>query len=138
MIQASRRLELAVRHDYNKRSNATRVLTDATGTIYYHTDQRQTINKIDFGAVFKVAPDVTLEAATFRTRDFKRTFGSSVRESEVFSGEIWIGAKVDHTWGTDNPLQLSALVKKFNAFGPSVTEASSDYWEADVWLKWEF
>ena len=138
VIQASRRLELAVRHDYNKRSNATRVLTDATGTIYYHTDQRQTINKIDFGAVFKVAPDVTLEAATFRTRDFKRTFGSSVRESEVFSGEIWIGAKVDHTWGTDNPLQLSALVKKFNAFGPSVTEASSDYWEADVWLKWEF
>ncbi len=131
-------LELAIRHDYNKRSNATRTVTDASGTSYYHTDQKQAINKIDFGAVFKVVPGVTLEAATFRTRDFKETFGTTTRETEVYSGEVWVGAKVNRKWGKNNPLELSALVKKYNAFGPSVTEASSDYWEADVWLKWEF
>jgi hypothetical protein len=138
VINPTDRLELAIRHDYNKRYTATRVLTDATGNSYYHTDQKQAINKIDFGAEFKIVPGVTLETATFRTRDFKETFGTTVRESEVYSGEIWIGARVNRKWGRENPLELSALVKKFNAFGPSVTEASSDFWEADIWLKWEF
>jgi hypothetical protein len=138
VLNPTERLELAIRHDYNKRSNATRTVTDASGTSYYHTDQKQAINKIDFGAVFKVVPGVTLEAATFRTRDFKETFGTTTRETEVYSGEVWVGAKVNRKWGKNNPLELSALVKKYNAFGPSVTEASSDYWEADVWLKWEF
>ena len=81
---------------------------------------------------------VTLEAATFRTRDFKEVFGVTTRESEVFSGELWVGAKVNRKWGKTDPLEVSILVKKYNAFGPSVTEASSDYWEADVWMKWEF
>jgi hypothetical protein len=138
VLNPTERLELAIRHDYNKRSNATRTVTDASGTSYYHTDQKQAINKIDFGAVFKVVPGVTLEAATFRTRDFKETFGTTTRETEVYSGEVWVGAKVNRKLGKNNPLELSALVKKYNAFGPSVTEASSDYWEADVWLKWEF
>ena len=49
-----------------------------------------------------------------------------------------MGCRVEQQWGATNPLELSAVVKKYNAFGPSVTETSADYWEADVWLKWEF
>jgi hypothetical protein len=51
---------------------------------------------------------------------------------------MWVGAQVRRKWFRENPLELSAMVRKYNAFGPSVTETSSDYWEADVWLKWEF
>ena len=50
--------------------------------------------------------------------------------------ELWVGTKVNKTWRES--ITLSALVKKFNAFGPSVSETSANYWEADVWLKWEF
>jgi hypothetical protein len=51
---------------------------------------------------------------------------------------MWVGAQVHQKWFATNPLELSAMVRKYNAFGPSVTENSADYWEADVWLKWEF
>lgn len=138
VLNPTERLELAVRHDFNRRSSAVRVLQDASGSSYYSTEQEQDINKIDLGVVFEMVDGVTLEAATFRTRDFKTSFGATNRESEVFSGQMWVGAKVNRSWGTDNPLELSALIKKFNAFGPSVTEASRDYWETDIWLKWEF
>ncbi len=57
-------------------------------------------------------------------------------ESDEYSGELWVGTKVNKTWRES--ITLSALVKKFNAFGPSVSETSANYWEADVWLKWEF
>jgi hypothetical protein len=49
-----------------------------------------------------------------------------------------VGAQVSRKWGKDNPLELSAMVRKFNAYGPSVTATSADYWDADVWLKWSF
>lgn len=138
VINPTDRLELAVRHDYNKRSTATRTFVDATGHTYYNTDQKQAINKIDLGVVFRVVSGVTLEAATFRTRDYKEIYGATTTESEVFSGQMWVGARVNRKLGKTSPLEISAVVKKFNAFGPSVTEASGDYWEADTWVKWEF
>jgi hypothetical protein len=30
------------------------------------------------------------------------------------------------------------MIKKINAYGPSVTASSADFWEADVWFKWMF
>jgi len=30
------------------------------------------------------------------------------------------------------------MVKKYNAYGPSVSETSANYWETDVWMKWTF
>ena len=138
VIKPSRRLEVAIRHDYNKRSSAVKSATDVLGRTSYFTKQKQAINKIDLGATFKLTEGVTIEAATFRTRDFKEIFGTSVSDSEVFSGEVWIGAKVDQAWGPNDDLLLSAVIKKYNAFGPSVTEETSDYWEADVSLKWGF
>jgi hypothetical protein len=138
VIKPSDRLEVAIRHDYNKRSSAVKTATDALGRTTYFTKQKQAINKIDLGATFKLTEGVTIEAATFRTRDFKEIFGTTVNESEVFSGEVWVGAKVDQGWGANDALVLSAIIKKYNAFGPSVTEESSDYWEADVSLHWGF
>ena len=87
---------------------------------------------------FVAVQGVTLEASTYRTRDDRETFGSRPTETRNFSGEMWAGANVRHKWGKKNPLELSAMVRKYNAFGPSVTETSSDYWEADIWLSWEF
>ena len=49
-----------------------------------------------------------------------------------------MGCKVDQKWGADDQVEVSALVRKYNAYGPGVTETSADYWEADVWLKWRF
>lgn len=138
VIHPTDRLELAVRHDYNKRSSATRTFVDATGNTFYSTDQTQAINKIDLGVVFRVVDGVTLEAATFRTRDYKEIYGATTKESEVFSGQMWVGAKINRKLGQTSPLEISAVIKKFNAFGPSVTDASGDYWEADAWVKWEF
>jgi hypothetical protein len=135
VIRPSDRLELAVRHDFNKRNNATKTETDGSGNSYYSTDSRQSISKIDLGVDFKVMDGVKLEAATYRTRDFKERIGSSITETEVFKGEIWVGAKVDRKW---NDWQLSATVKRYNAYGPSVTPASRDFWEADAWLEWGF
>ena len=120
------------------RFTATKVAQDATGANFYHKDLNQTISKIDLGMVFRAAPGVTFEAATYRTRDNKETLGTIVRESTNLSGEMWVGVRASQRWGGSNPLELSALVRKYNAFGPSVTETSADYWEADIWLKWEF
>ncbi|MFH2054158.1 MAG: hypothetical protein ABIK96_17005 [bacterium] len=137
-IKPTRRLDLVVRNDYNRRFNATRVVTDAAGNSYYHKDQIQTISKIDFGMTFRVAPGVTLESATYQTEDVKDTFGARDRTTTTRSGEVWVGTKVNKRWGKTRPLELSATVKKYNAYGPAVTATSADYWEADVWMKWEF
>ena len=136
-IQASERLEFGIRHDFNKRYNATKSATDASGATYYFTDNRQSISKIDLAVDFKIMDGVTLEAATFRTRDFKERFGGNTTETEVFKGEVWVGCKVDRQWGR-GARHLSATVKKLHAYGPSVTEASADYWEADAWLELKF
>jgi len=138
IIDATTRLTLTIRHDYNKRFSATKLGEDATGGIFYNRDLNQRISKIDLGMIFQAAPGVTFEAATYRTRDDKTNLGSTVRESTNLSGEMWVGLRAKQRWGRANPLELSGMVRKYNAFGPSVTETSADYWEADIWVKWEF
>jgi hypothetical protein len=138
IMDPSARLRLTLRHDYNKRFSATKSSEDVTGNVYYRRDLNQTISKIELAMTFKVVSGVTLEASTYRTKDDRETFGSQTTLTTNYSGEMWTGAKVRKKWFQKNPLELSALVKKYNAFGPSVTESSSDYWEADIWLKWEF
>ena len=138
VLHPSSRLDLTLRHDYNKRFAATKSTTDATGNVYYNRDLNQTISKIELFMSFKVISGVTLEASTYRTKDDRETIGSITTLTTNYSGEMWTGAKVRKKWFQKNPLELSAMVKTSNAFGPSITETSSDYWEADVWLKWEF
>jgi len=135
-IYPTRRLKLVLSHDYNKKFNATKAGVSATGSAFYDRDLNQTIDKLDLGLTFDVVRGVTLEAATYRTRDDRMRFGRVTSETTDHSGEIWVGAKVNQTW--QRRVTLSALVKKYNAYGPSVTESSSNYWESDVWLKWEF
>ena len=137
-IDASERLTLTIKHDYNKRFNATETSSDAAGGSAYFKDQIQTNNKIDLGLNFEAAEGVVLEAATFRAKDIKETFSTTNRTTTTFSGEIWVGAQVRKKWGKAKPLELSAMVRKYNAYGPSITETSADYWDADVWLKWSF
>ncbi len=137
-IKPTPRLDIVVQHDFNKRFNATRVITDATGRSFYHKDQNQTISKVDLGITFRVTKGVTLEGATYQTEDTKNIFGTSKRTTITRSGEVWVGTKIKQKWGKTNPLELSAMVKKYNAFGPGINETSADYWEADMWLKWSF
>ncbi len=135
-LYPSDRLEVIVRHDYNKKFNATKSGTDAAGSAFYKKDLNQSIGKLDLAMTFKVINGVTVEAATYRTKDIRETLGRVTNESTEYSGELWVGTKVNKTW--HKSITLSALVKKFNAFGPSVSATSANYWEADVWLKWEF
>ena len=138
IIDPTNRLKITLRHDYNKRFSATKTGTDATGAAFYHRDLNQTINKIELALRFVAVQGVTLEASTYRTRDDRENFGTKDTTTRTLSGEMWVGTQVRRRWGQKNPLELSAMVRKYNAFGPSVTETSSDYWEADIWLKWEF
>ncbi len=135
-IRPTKRLEVVLRHDYNKKFNASRSGQDVSGSTVYSRDLNQAISKLDMALSFKVTTGVTMEAATYRTRDDRESFGRSTKETSEYSGELWIGTKVDQTWR--NGITLAALVKKYNAFGPSVSKSSANYWEADVWLKWEF
>ena len=138
VIDPTSRLNITLRHDYNKRFSATKTGTDASGGAFYHRDLNQTISKIEMIMRFIVVQGVTVEASTYRTKDDRDTFGSKITNTRTFSGEMWVGTQVRRRWFKKNPLELSAMVRKYNAFGPSVTETSSDYWEADIWLKWEF
>jgi len=138
VIDPTRRLKITLRHDYNKRFSATKTGADASGSGFYHRDLNQTINKIELGMRFMAVQGVTLEASTYRTRDDRENFGTRNTTTRTLSGEMWVGTQVRRRWFQKNPLELSAMVRKYNAFGPSVTETSSDYWEADIWLKWEF
>ncbi len=138
IIDPSNRLKITLRHDYNKRFSATKTGVDASGNAFYHRDLNQTINKIELAFRFVVTQGVTLEASTYRTRDDRENFGTRDTTTRTYSGEMWVGTQVRRRWFQKNPLELSVMVRKYNAFGPSVTETSSDYWEADIWLKWEF
>ncbi|MCP4290724.1 MAG: hypothetical protein GY780_02660 [bacterium] len=137
-LKPTKRLDLTVKHDYNKRFSADKTNEGAVGGSKYFVDQRQKINKIDLAFTFRVANGVTVEGATYNTRDEKTTITTIEKVSERLEGKIWIGTKVSRKWGADNQLELSAMVKKFNAYGPSISEASRDYWESDLWLKWTF
>ena len=137
-IKPTARLDVVVQHDYNKRFSATRTKTDAVGRSFYRKDQNQTISKIDLSLTFRVANGVTLEGATYQTEDTKNILTGRTRTTITRSGEVWVGAKLSRKWGRTNPLEFYAMVKKYNAYGPAVNETSADYWEADVWMKWEF
>ncbi|MFN2371355.1 MAG: hypothetical protein ABR506_09395 [Candidatus Krumholzibacteriia bacterium] len=137
-VQAGERLELTAKHDYNKRFNATKTGTDAAGGASYFKDKIVTTNKLDLRLNYLAAPGVVLEAATYRQKDITDSFGRTNRRTVQFSGEVWVGAQITRKWGKDSPLELFAMVRKFNAYGPSVTETSADYWDADIWLKWSF
>ncbi|MBE0565896.1 MAG: hypothetical protein IH621_08075, partial [Krumholzibacteria bacterium] len=137
-VQASERLELVAKHDYNKRFNATKTGEDAAGGSTYFKDKIVTTNKLDLRLTFEAAPGVILETATYRQKDITDTFGRTTRTTVQYSGEVWVGAQVRKKWGKTSPLELAAMVRKFNAYGPSITETSADYWETDVWLKWSF
>jgi hypothetical protein len=137
-IKASERLDLTIKHDYNQRINADKTDESATGSNQYFVYQRQKIGKIDLAFVFKVANGVVLEGATYRTKDSKATINTKESIVDRLEGKIWVGARVNRQWGKDNPLELSAMVRKYNAYGPSVSKTSADYWETDVWLKWSF
>ncbi len=137
-IKAGKRLEINVKYDYNKRFNADKTNEGTTGSSEYFVSQRQKINKIDLSFVFKVANGVTLEGSTYSTKDEKTTVSTVDKVAERLEGKIWVGTRVNRKWGTNNPITLSAMVKKHNGYGPSISEASSDYWESDIWLKWEF
>jgi len=138
VIKPSSRLRLNLKYDYNKRFNATKTATDVTGGSKYRKDLIQTIGRVDLAVSYTVAEGVTLEGATYRNRDAKDNIGSTTKTTVNHAGEMWLGCKISQKWGTKHPLELSATIKKYNAYGPSVTETSSDYWEADAWLKWEF
>ncbi len=137
-IKASERLDINVKHDYNKRFNADKTNEGSTGSNQYFVSQRQKINKIDLSFVFRVANGVTLEGATYSTKDEKTIISTQDQVTDRLEGKIWVGTRVNRTWGVENPITLSAMVKKHNAYGPSISEASADYWESDIWLKWEF
>lgn len=132
------RLTVTLRHDFNRRFNATKASEDATGAAFYHRDLEQDIAKIDLSLVYKVTPGVTLETTTYRTRDDKTSLGRTTTSTRTDSGQLIVGARVDHIWGTVDKVEVSAMVRKVNAYGPSITATSSDYWEADTWLKWTF
>jgi hypothetical protein len=132
------RLTVTIRHDFNKRFNATKGTEDAAGRDFYNRNLEQDISRIDLDLVYKAAPGVTLEATTYRTRDDKTLLGRTTTETRTDSGELIVGGRIERFWGVRKEIQVSAMVKKINAYGPSITASSSDYWEADVWLKWLF
>ena len=50
-----------------------------------------------------------------------------------------MGGIIDKTWGpSSRPFKVKGRVRRYLAYGPNVTETSSDYWKADVLLKWTF
>jgi len=138
IIDPTSRLKITLRHDYNQRFSATKTGVDASGNFFYHRDLDQTISKIEMALKFIAVQGVTLEASTYRTRDDRDTFGTKDTHVRTYSGEMWVGANVRRQWFRQNRLELSAMVRKYNAFGPSITETSSDFWETDIWLKWKF
>lgn len=132
------RLSITVRHDSNRRFNATKTSEDASGNAFYHRDLEQDIAKIDLDLVYVAGPGVTLEASTYRTRDDKTSIGRATTQTRTDSGELVVGGRVERKWGARQQVEVSAMVKKISAFGPSITASSSDFWEADVWFKWLF
>ncbi|MBK8165576.1 MAG: hypothetical protein IPK64_06340 [bacterium] len=134
----SSRLTVTIRHDWNRRFNATKSTEDAAGRAFYQRDLEQDISKIDLDVTYAAGPGITLEAGTYRTRDEKTSPGRANSTSRTDSGELVVGGRVDRKFGRMQRVQVSAMVKKINAFGPSITASSSDFWEADAWLKWTF
>jgi hypothetical protein len=137
-FKPTRRFQLDITHDYTQRFNAERSRTDAAGQNFYQRTQEQTIGKIDLAFSFDAADWISLEGATYRSRDVTETIGSGGRMTERYSGQIWLGARLDQQIGGSKPLKLSGVIRKYLAYGPNVTDTSDDYWEANVTLDWRF
>jgi len=132
------RLKLIVSHDYNARFNATRTMTDATGKEFYHIDLEQRISTLDFAMSYQASPWLKLEGATFRTKDVKDSFGRTDSTVDNRSGEVWLGATVNKSWGHKNPLTLAGTARNYHAYGPNVQESNKEYWDANLTLSWQF
>lgn len=132
------RLTVIIRHDWNRRFNATKSSEDVAGNAFYQRNLEQDISKLDLDITYVAASGVTLQASTYRTRDDKTSIGRTTSQTRTDSGELVVGGVVDRKFGRAQQYQVSAMVKKINAFGPSITASSADYWEADVWAKWTF
>ena len=136
--EPSDRWLVEIKHDYNQRFNGTRTARDATGSFFYRRDADQFINRVELGMTWEATDWLKLSTATYRTRDTLVRFGATDLENIRYSGELWIGGTMNHTWGKDTPLKLKASIKRYLAYGPNVTETSADYWKADVLLGWSF
>jgi hypothetical protein len=134
-MRPSERLSLTISHEYNARSNASRTRTDAAGTDFYRTDIDQRISTVNLSMTFKPTNWLRFESATFRTKDLKDTFGTTVRTDDLRSGEIWLGGAVNRRWGSR---ELAATFKRHFANGPNVQESNARYWDADVSFSWKF
>lgn len=138
VIVPNQRLTITLRHDFNRRFNAAKTFEDAAGSSFYDRNLEQDISRIDLDLVYLAAPGVTLEVGTYRTRDNKTSIGRTTSTTSTDSGDLVVGSRIDRSWGARQQFQVSAMIKKINAYGPSITASSADYWEADVWLKWMF
>jgi hypothetical protein len=134
------RVEVIVKHDLNRKNNGTRVATDLAGRESYRRDSQQVISRIELGFTWEVADGVSLQTASFRTEDENERFsGDTSSISTNRSGELWVGTVIDRSWGPQsNPLTFSGRIKRYLAYGPNITDTSSDFWEADILLKWSF
>ncbi len=137
-LKPSERVDLDLRYDTSATFNATHTTTDATGRDLYHRDQEQWVSRVDLGLGYQLMPWLKLETATYRSKDRRDTLGNTTRRTDTYSGEIWLGATISKKWGATNPLILAGRVKKYQAYGPNVTENNRDYWDADISLKWSF
>lgn len=133
------RLEVIVEHDYNTKYNGTREATDAAGRSTYRRDQDQVINRAELSFNWKMTDWMKLQSATYRTRDEVERFGTTSRTTLNRSGELWVGATFDKSWGPrTSPFKVKGRVKRNLAYGPNVTDTSDDYWEADMLVNWTF
>ncbi|MEZ4387791.1 MAG: hypothetical protein R3D98_09475 [Candidatus Krumholzibacteriia bacterium] len=134
------RIEIIVKHDLNRKNNGTRAATDLAGRESYRRDSNQSINRIEFGFTYDLTDEVSLQTATFRTEDETERFsGTTSSLTANRSGELWVGAVLDQSFGPrDNPVSFKGRIKRYLAYGPNVTDTSNDYWEADLLLKWAF
>jgi len=137
-LRPSERLEFIVTNNYNARFNATRTGRDAAGNDKYRVDLEQNINTIDLAITYEASPWLTLEGATYRTKDEKENFGRNNQIVDNRSGEIWLGGTINKRWGSENPIVLSGTARKFHAYGPNVQESNKEYWDANLVLSWQF
>jgi hypothetical protein len=139
-VDPSERLKVTVTHEYSSKFNATRASTDAAGTDYYARDLEQRISQIDLELSYKAADWLSLSGASYRAKDVTDRFGSRAGTDDKRSGEIWLGATVSRSieLGAQEPLKISAKLRRYHAYGPNVQDTNARYWDADVSVSWAF
>lgn len=135
-LRPNSRVTVVLTHNYNIKLLGKKSTTDVTGHSTYFRESDQRINKIDVSVTYKPAKWLTLDGTTYKSRDFKESFGPRPSELERYSGEVGVGGTVSHKFSQGK--QVSAAIRKFFAHGPSVQEAGRDYWDADIQFSWRF